>query len=151
MRLFLSLLIIVSACSPAWHLQRIKHHMNKAEEKGASIKTDTTYKTIVFDVKGAKTSFDLGPTIIHRKDGVVGRYILKDTVIYKDRIKTEIRDNTVFVECPDEQVEEKVPVAVNTEIKAGYTKWQYGTAIVGGILFGLVLGFILGKVLKVGI
>lgn len=151
MKYLLSLLIILSSCSPAWHLQRVQHHIKKAEEKGAVIKSDTTYKVLKFDLRGAKTSFNLGPTILHRKDGVVNNLILKDTIIYKDRIKTEIRDNTIFVECPDEVKEVKVPVAVDNTITAGYTKWQYGTAIAGGIIFGLVIGFILGKIIKVGV
>lgn len=149
MKKYLILITLLVGCSPAWHLKKAKEHLKKAEIKGAAITADTVFQTKTFKVEGASATFNLGPSILHRKDGVTNKYILKDTVIYKDRIKTVIKDNVITIDCPDEEIKEEIPVAINTEIKAGYTKWQYGTAIVGGIILGLVIGFILGKVIKV--
>jgi hypothetical protein len=150
MKLFsLLILVLLSSCGPTWHLQQAKKHIKKAEQKGANIVADTTYKKIKFEIDGPKTSFSLGPTVLQRKDGVVNRYVLKDTIIYKDRIKTEIRDNTVYVECPDQEKEVEVPVAVDTTIKAGYTKWQLISNAIGAGLFMFVVGFLLSKVVKI--
>lgn len=144
-------MLLLGSCGPAWHLQKAEKHLLKAKEKGAKIESDTTFKTVKFNVVGPKATFDLGPILIHRKDGVVYVPILKDTVIYKDRIKLQIQRDSIEVDCPDEIKEVEVPVKVETKIQSGYTKWQYGSAIVGGVLFGVIVGFLLGKIIKVGI
>jgi hypothetical protein len=148
MKYLLLMLLLVTGCGPAWHLQKAQKHIDKAKEKGADVASDTTFAKVKFDIVGAKTQFDLGPTIISRQDGTVNKYIIKDTIVYQDRIKTIIKDNKIFVECPDEEMVKEVPVAVDTKLTAGYTKWQYGTGIASGLLFGLVVGFLLGKIIK---
>ena len=145
------LILVLSSCGPAWHLKEAKKHLQKAEALGASVRRDTIFKEIKFDIKGPNTTVDLGDIILHRKDGVEHRLILKDTIIYKDKIRIEVRDSVQYIECPDSLIVEKVPVIVDTDIKHGYTEWQYISAIIGGILFGLVVGFLLGKIIKVGI
>jgi len=138
---YILILILLTSCGPAAYLKRAERSIAKAKEKGAKVKTDTTFHT--FKIEGAKGQFDLGDIILQRKDNVHERPILKDTVIYKDRIRTEIKDNKIFVECPDE--EKEVPVAVTTEISAGYTVWD----LIKIALFGAVVGFLLGKVIKI--
>jgi len=130
----------MSSCGASHYLKKAERSIAKAKEKGAVVKTDTTFHT--FKIEGAKGQFDLGDIVLNRKDNIHERPILKDTVIYKDRIRTEIKDNKIFVECPDE--EKEVPVAVTTEISAGYTVWD----LIKMALFGAVVGFILGKVIK---
>jgi len=147
------LLIILSAgffvsCGPAWHLKKANQHIQKAKDKGATITSDTTKVKVAFNVPGAKTTFDLGPIVVNRRDGTQFVPVLKDTVIYKDRIKTIIKDNTVAVECPDEVKVVEVPVEVKHNISSGYTTWQVIRYVLGGALFALVVGFLLSKIIK---
>lgn len=141
-------LFLLTGCSAAWNLQQAEKHIEKAKQKGADVKSDTTYTKLKFEWKGAKTTFDLGPTILQRKDGVVNKYILKDTVIYKDRIRTEIKDNTVYVECPDEKKEAVVPTAIDTTVSAGYTEFQHWSQIVGYSIITLLVGIFFGPAIK---
>lgn len=148
MKKFIFLIFLLSGCSAAKHLQWAKMHIEKAKAKGATVTADTVYAKRSFEIKGAKTTIDLGPTILQRKDGVVNKYILKDTVIYKDRIKTVIKDNTVYVECPDEKKDLDLPVAVNTEVSAGYTEFQHWSQVVGYSIINLIIGIFAGPLIK---
>lgn len=138
--------LFLTACGPAALLKHAQRDIEKAKIKGAKIEKTTTFKPITFTTQGSKAEFN---TIIQQKDGVVNKYILKDTTIVKNRIKFIQKDSTIYVECPEETKTVEVPVEENLKISAGYTKWQYGTGIAGGVLFGLVVGFLLGKIIKI--
>jgi len=145
------MLLTLSSCGAAHHLKQAQKHINKAKALGADVKSDTTYIKRTVEFKGPKAAFDFGPMVLHRKDGIVNKYILKDTVVYKNKIKliTDTLTNTVYIECPDEKKDIEVPITVDTTIKAGYTKWKLFSSIFGGIIFGVVVGFILGKFIKI--
>lgn len=138
---YIIILILLTSCGPAAYLKRAERSIAKAKEKGAVVKSDTTFHT--FKVEGAKGEFNLGDIIFQRKDNVHERPILKDTIIYKDRIKIKVEKEKIFVECPD--VKEEVPVAINTNISAGYTNWD----LIKLALVALIVGFLLGKIIKI--
>jgi hypothetical protein len=145
---FLCLSSILYSCGPVAHLRIAERHIEKAKQKGATIKGDTTFTKKTFNFKGAETSFSVGG--VSFKHGDKTKYLLKDTVIYKDRIRIKIQHdsvsgkNKVDVKCPDEKKEEMIPVVVN-DIDAGYTTWELVGYIGGAALVALVVGIIIGK------
>lgn len=118
----LFILWILTGCGPAYHLK-------KAKEKGAEVTTDTVYQ----DVKVFVPIVEMD-TVFRSMPG--------DTVtITKDRLQmkyVQIQGGTVYLQgkCLPDTIKVKVPYAVTTTIKAGYTGWK----LAGMILFGLVVG-----------
>lgn len=137
---YIIILILLTSCGPAAYLKRAERSIAKAKEKGAVVKSDTTFHT--FKVEGAKGEFNLGDIVLNRKDFTRDRLVLKDTVIYKDKIKIKVEKEKIQVECPD--VKEKVPVVIDTKISAGYTTWD----LIKLSIVVLIVGFLLGKVIK---
>lgn len=129
------LLLICSGCGAGFHVKRAKYHLAKAEVLGASIevKSDTIvkYKDVPFPVVKLDTVFS----------------ITKDTIRFtKDSIEYKIlvRNNKIFVHAKSKpryfRIKETVYINRSTNISAGYTKWQYISAIIGAVLFGMVTG-----------
>lgn len=138
--LILIVLLLSTGCSSTWHLRKAQLHMDRAKQKGAQIESDTVYKKLRFIINGPSTSINLTPLI--GKTNIPGRSFIKDTIIYKDRIRVEFKDREIKVVCPDEDKEIKTPVAVNTQIKSGFTLWNLIST--GFILF--VIGFLVSKI-----
>jgi hypothetical protein len=151
--IFLSLLYILMSCGSAHHLRkadrleaRKQEQIRKAIAKGAKIKQDTTFKTITFKVPGVKVEFT--PKVITTKSEPL--IFIKDSVITKVVFREGINGrDTVYVEtdCPDQEVKEEIPVAVNTDIDAK----QYWTTleIIGLSLLIAVIAFLVGYFFKV--
>lgn len=123
--IFLAVMVILwilTSCGPAYHLK-------KAKEKGAEVTTDTIYQDVKVFIPLVKLD-----TVFRSMPG--------DTVtIVKDRLQmkyVQIQGGTVYLQgkCLPDTVKVKVPYAVTTTIKAGYTGWK----LAGMILFGLVVG-----------
>jgi hypothetical protein len=152
--IFLSLLYILMSCKgSAYHLRkaerldaRKKAQIDKAIRKGAKIKQDTTFKTVTFKVPGVKVEFT--PKVISTKSEPL--IFIKDSVITKVVFREGINGrDTVFVgtDCPDQEVKEKIPVAVNTDIEA---KQNWTTLeIIGLSLLIAVIAFLVGYFFKV--
>lgn len=110
-----------SSCGPSYHLRRAEQHLQKAELKGANVRTDTVYKldTIYVPVVGIETD-----TIFQSIPG--------DTVeIEKERLRikyVELKWDSVYIEgeCLPDTVEvvRNIPVAVNKEISSGLSVWD---------------------------
>lgn len=147
--LILALGILLSSCGATAHLKMAKKHLEKAKQKGAIFSGDTLMKKHVWEHKGPKGGFNVGGVTIQKQDGVivVDRIKLKDTVIYKDKIKFTIKDNYIEAKCPDEKKEELIPVVVN-DISAGYTTWQLIRYLGGSVLVAFVAGWLFGKLNK---
>lgn len=132
MRKFIFILLFIFGCSPAWHLQ-------KAIEKGGEVKSDTAKINVTFKVRGPETSIDLASIFKVPKEQI--RYIVKDTVIFKDSIRIEWRDGEQIIKCPDKEETKTVPCVTTTTISAGYTKLQLIGSTFGGILFVSLMAY----------
>lgn len=132
---YLVLVLLLSSCGSAYHLKRAKMHLLKAEAKGATINSDTVY--ITKEVIVPQVQVD---TLLR---------ITQDTItISEDRVLTKILidtvTNTVFVSstCLPDTVRIKVPVLVETEIKA---KGLTGFKLVGWLFLAFLAGAILSR------
>lgn len=142
MRLILAIILlwlIATACGPAWHLQR-------AQEKGAKIDHDTSMLRVRFHHKGPEGSLDLSP--LFKRGGANTRWLLKDTLIYKDSIRWEVKNNVVKADCPDVEEVKAVPCVTTTTISAGFTKWQMIGAVIGSNLFFFLIFYAVYRILK---
>jgi len=139
--LFIFFLIVfaLSSCGANYHLRRAQHHIKKAELKGATVTTDTVYKTI--------------PVITERvtTDTLIEKIPHNDTIfIEKDRIKMKLLIDTVkqtlyaTAECKSDTVYVETPIAVNQNIESqkGFGYW------LKWLLLVLVLGAGLGYYLR---
>lgn len=124
------LVFALISCGPAWHLK-------KAKEKGAEVVTDTVYQDVKVFIPVVETD-----TVFRSMPG--------DTVVItKDRLQmkyVQIQGGTVYLQgkCLPDTIKIKVPYAVTTTIKAGYTGWK----LAGMVVFGLVVGFLVGFIIK---
>lgn len=121
---------IQMSCGPAWYLQ-------KAQQKGASVRVDTVFQDVI--TQSTKTD-----TVL--KFQTVDRILAGDTVTIntvrwrlRERIDTFTRTRYVQVECKPDTM--RINTAINTEISAGYTKWQLIGSTLGGILFVGLMAF----------
>lgn len=130
----LVVLLLMASCAP-YHLRRAEHHIKKAIEKGASVNRDTLWKDIKFVAPKMEFTTKLD------------KLVFKDTIVLKDqrgreaKLKVDTVTNIVYIECPPQEVEEKAPVLVNTEIKAGKSFWGYAPWFVIVFAVGVVAGF----------
>lgn len=121
-------------CSPLKRAQRL---INKAVANGAKVNRDTTYAPVQFTAPAMtfQTKLDKwkwGDTLYVRGVNGEARVITK---IVQRPGKVE-RDTIIKVECPEQQVKTTTPIAVDTEISAGYTFWN--------LLFWFFVGLITG-------
>lgn len=145
--LILSSIFLVGCRGPVGLLRHAEKDIKRAIEKGADLKQDSTTIKKQFEIKGAKTAINFN-TILGSKplqqDGM--KVFMKDTIIYKDRIKTEFKDKVLYIECPDEEGEVEVTVPDGPPIiKAGYTTFEYIMGILGGFIFGFIIFYIISK------
>jgi len=128
--LFILIAVLISACGPAYHLNRAARHELIAISKGAKIQVDTFYKVVQIRIK--ETTKD---TLFVSKPG--------DTIrISKDRLKLvyiDLPGDSVYIQgkCDSVIKEVRVPVTV--------TKVVHGPA--SGIRwYWLLVAFIVGAV-----
>jgi len=133
---------ILSGCGPANLLKRAQKLEAKAILKGASVAHDTVFvdRTVIVP----KIEIDTVVTNVNFRDTIV---VTKDNVVTKIKINDVLRTVYVNTICPPDTLKIKVPFTVTKTIKAGYTNWQYYSVMISGILFGLVAGAILSKLL----
>jgi|SRR5690606_5678106 len=129
--------IMLGGCKADYHLKRARHHIQKAELKGATWTRDTIYKQIEVIRPEIRTD-----TIVKTKVG--------DTVrIEKDRLKVvyvRLPGDSVYIEgeCAPDTVRIEVPVTVTNEIKAPPAKvkwWQW-------LLIGIGVGVLVAAILR---
>lgn len=124
MRKLIFLILFLCSCGPAWHLQQ-------AEKKGAKVKSDTVFQDVITELTVTDTvlRFQTVNKIL------AGDTITLETVRWKSKTVIDTLTKTIYqqVECKPDTV--RVPVAVNTEISAGYTKWQLIGSVFGALLF----------------
>lgn len=145
--LILSSLLFIGCRGPVGLLRHAERDIKLAVEKGADLNQDSTTIKKKFEITGAKTSINFN-TLLGEKplqqDGV--KVFMKDTIIYKDRIKTEFKDKVLYIECPDEEGEVEVTVPDGFPIiKAGYTTFEYIMGILGGAIFSFIIFYIISK------
>jgi threonine synthase len=130
MKKLIFIILFLWGCSPTKLLQM-------AIEKGAKVKTDTVFQNVVTErtVTDTVTRFQ-----------TVNKLLSGDTVVIntvrwrlKERIDTITKTRYVQVECKPDTL--RIPVAVTTEISAGYTAWQMIGSTLGGILFVGLIAF----------
>lgn len=146
--IFLILAWLLFSCGSAHHLrraERLKKRMDeqiqKAVEKGATVRRDTVFQRVSFKVPGIKVEFT--PKIISDKS--LPMIFIKDSVITKVVIRPGINGrDTVYVEtdCPDQVAEKDVAVGINQDIdaKQNYNFWD--------ILKWFLIAFILGGLVR---
>ena len=133
MRLII-LTILLTACSPAWHLKQAEKHLKKAEIKGASAQIDTVFvdrEVIVPEVR-----FDTVVREVNFTDTVV---VTQNNVITKVKVNTVEREVYIKTVCPPDTVKIEVPVSVTKEIKTGYPLWWLAVAAICGVGIGFIL------------
>ena len=116
------------SCGPAWHLK-------KAQEKGAAITADTVFQDMITE----RTVTDTLVKFQHVTSFLQGDTLTVETVRWKTRTLIDKVTQIVYqqVECKPDTV--RVPVAVTTQISAGYTKWELIGSVFGALLFvGLI-------------
>lgn len=132
----LVLILMLSGCKAGYHLKRAKHHIQKAELKGATWTRDTVYKQI--EVVREQVKHD---TVFHTKVG--------DTVIVeKDRLKVvyvRLPGDSVYIEgeCKPDTVRIKVPVEVTNTIKSPPAKVKWWMWLLIGVGAGVLVVAIL--------
>lgn len=139
--LFMALVaaLLLSGCKAGYHLKRAKHHIRKAEEKGATWSRDTIYKQIEVIRPEIRTD-----TILQTKVG--------DTVrIIKERLKlvyVRLPGDSVYIEgeCESDTVRVEVPVTVTNTIKAPPDKVRWWMWLLIGIGAGVLVAAILRMV-----
>lgn len=151
--LLLLVIFILGSCrGPAKHLQLAKYHTNQAIKKGAEVSSDTTWHTIPIIRPEIQWTFDteINPT-----------WISKDTIRYEDKktgakqmIKLDLKDDCpddcieriyVHTYLPESKSETKVPVKIDNEIRAGYTKWEMIILSIACLAAGAVIGRLFWK------
>lgn len=135
--LLIALVVLLSACGATHKLRKADRLIKQAIALGAVVKADTVYSESIVYKKGDSTT-----VFVPVKQ-------LKDTVIYKDRIKTSIRivrdTLKVHVECPSDTIKIKVPVTVTRTIMVPPSdKWKIIALTLSAVLILLVsLGLLL--------
>lgn len=137
---WLAIILLLSSCGPSHYLKKAERALKKAEQLGASVKSDTVY--IDREIIVPQTHFD---TVLSMQN-------FRDTItVTKDRVVTRVKVNTVekkiFVEteCPPDTIKIRVPVTVTREISSGYSLWE----LIILALAALAVGFGAGRFLKV--
>lgn len=141
-------LIILSGCSAGWKLRKAKRLIIEAEQMGATWTWDTVWVDRQIHIPGPEVRV---PFPVYR-----------DTVIYRDSVRIEIKwklskitktDTVeVKVKCPDNDIKQHSPVSVHNTINAPkdarVAAW-YRPAfwIVQGILL-LILALIIRRIIK---
>lgn len=129
--------IALFSCGPTYNLKQAKKHLIKAEQKGAKIDRDTIYKDII-------TERSVTDTLVKfiEVNRIFTDTLKIETTKWKTLTKFDKVTRTVFqkVECKPDTI--RVPIEVRTNISAGYSGWQ----LLGMILFGLVVGALVGRV-----
>lgn len=142
------LISVVSACSSI-KLKRAERLIAKAVAQGAKVTNDTVYAPVTFKAPPMTFTtkldkFRWGDTLYVRgKDGEA-----KIITQIKKLPGTHRVDTVVRVECPEQQVEKKVPIEIDREIKAGYTFWNLLFWFFVGLVVGAATYFIL-RVIKI--
>lgn len=135
--LFLIMATLASCATPARDLGRAKKLVDRAIRNGAIVSRDTTWNNIHFHVKGLTFQTKLPDP--HR--GQTVRYITKDSLILELRRipGPPGKRDTIEVagKCPDVDVSKRVPTAIDTEIKAGFTVLQ----LILWIILALAVGY----------
>lgn len=127
--------ISLSSCGVNYHSRMAAKHIRKAELKGATITTDTVFKTITVTTKEVKTDTVFtslpGDTVTIQKDKLKIKYVkLPADSVY------------IFGECQPDTVKIKVPYTVTKEIKAGHGFWFDAKLV----LIAAIAGFILSAI-----
>lgn len=130
-------LLLLASCGVNHHLRRANHHIKKAEEKGAVITRDTTWAPI--KITAPKMEFKTKLSQIFVKDTV----IIRNAKGQAAKVKTDPKKDTIYIECPPQDVEQKVPVIINTEIKSPKGFWYYAIRILIAFIIGVVVGFLI--------
>lgn len=129
--------LLLVGCGASRDLKRAKQLIKRAEQKGALVSRDTTWSKIKFTAPAVSfettvTQPDWSrPLVIKGKDSVrieVRRIPATPTAPEKVYIKAD---------CPEQEVEKEIPIAIDTTISAGYTLWEM---IVLGV-FAFVVGY----------
>lgn len=144
---------LLGGCGPAYHLQRAKHHTQRAIDKGADIKKDT----ILFHFRSPEIKFS---TTI-RPEWLDGAPVplWRDTLTAKDEKTGATTKAKISLKpgCPEDCIdtlylETIVPPQDGTAevpcetVQAGYTVWQLvGTCIAVGTVCILIGMFIQGR------
>lgn len=134
-------LLTLFSCGAPTHLRLAKHHLKRAELKGAKLVSDTTYKNIKLRVQGISVMWMTVPVKPNER-----MLFIKDSVRTEIRIKHfpgRVDSIEVATKCPDKVVEAKIPIAVHQTIKAGFAWWH----LLACLCIGIVIGFIVGKLM----
>lgn len=123
-------LVILTSCGASYYLKRAEVNIRKAEQLGAKVTQDTVYKTV--EVPEVKID-----TLVEKVNFLDTIYVTKNRVVTK--VKIDVKDSTVYVETKCPPVKLEVPVAVNRDIKAGYTLFN----VITYSLLALGLGYLI--------
>lgn len=134
---FFVLILLLSSCSSAVHLKKAERQIKKAEQKGATWKSDTTFKVIQLKTDPVKVQFEPKPLIFN------------DTIYFRDtvtRVETKVivkQNETVLAStnCPETIKYVKVPITVHRTIKAKIpiTWWDLIVAVIIALGVGYVI------------
>jgi hypothetical protein len=130
--LYIILLLLLTSCGQRFHVKRMKHHMDKALQKGAHLGTDTTFIERNIKIEGVRVEFTPKPIT------------LNDTIYFtKEKVVTKIllKHDSLFVEtnCPDTvfHFKERTITKTVTAVKSTWLKWWY-------LLIALAVGLVVG-------
>lgn len=131
-------ILLLSGCSLTNQANRKLKRANKliaqAEQLGVKWHSDTIKTKFKFE--GAKASFNWN-MVLNRKESTRDRLVIKDTVLYINKIKVEKRDSLIYIECPE--VVGEVATAITKEIKTGLgvltvVQWSVLALLIGAVL-----------------
>jgi len=146
--------VIASACGPAYHLGRAKHHWNKAIEKGATTTVETTWHTIPVITTAIRVSTTIRPdwTKLEIKrptftahDEKTGAKTDVEVILRPDCPPECIDTFRIDTTVPPQKQEKKVPTAVHMEAKAGHTNGDMIVLAIACLGAGAVIGRLFWK------
>lgn len=115
---------VLCACGARRDLYKAQRLIDRAISKGAEVKSDTVFKHARFKIPGVAFN-----TTLLAPDWLDTVYIKgKDSIHVKiKRIPAKDKEpEKVYVEvdCPDKVIDKEIPVAIDQEIKTGYSLWD---------------------------
>lgn len=122
---YLLILILLSSCSASYHLQR-------AKAKGAEVRSDTVWNDIAFTTPAMRFGTTIRPD--WQVHNISKPFVAEDEntgarteveIVLRDHCPPDCID-TVRIETgiPAREETKKVPTRIDTEINAGYSRWD---------------------------
>lgn len=135
---YILLSLLLCGCGAAHQLRKAERAIAKAKELGAKVNSDTTWATIKFVAPSQHFETVLSDPNWRDTVYVKGADSISVKILRIPATSTAPEKVYISADCPEREVEKKVPVGVSTSISAGYSLYDL---IICAIAFA-VIGYI---------